>query len=240
MDWVLFFVIVFFSFMMQGITGFAGTILAMPLCIEIMSYEVAKPILNIVGIFAGLYIVITDYKYIDFKQIRKIIAFMVIGTIIGLFIYRYKLINMDILYFAFICFVGYVGIKGLFFPNIKKKKNNNFLSVIVITFAGIINNIFNTGGPILVGYASNAMEDKRVFRATLAMVWVISNSTIVVTDVINNLITRQTLIMSLIGIPILILATFIGSKIYHHIKPAHFTKITYILLIAIAAFILIF
>lgn len=58
---VLFYVIIFLANIIQGITGFAGTILAMPFSIHLVGYAVAKPVLNVLGIIAGIYVVAGGY-----------------------------------------------------------------------------------------------------------------------------------------------------------------------------------
>ena len=50
MNTVLFYIIIFLTNVIQGITGFAGTILAMPPSLILVGYDVAKPILNVLGI----------------------------------------------------------------------------------------------------------------------------------------------------------------------------------------------
>lgn len=57
--------------MIQGITGFAGTILAMPPSLILVGYDVAKPILNVLGILAGVYVFVTQWKHVDWKQLKR-------------------------------------------------------------------------------------------------------------------------------------------------------------------------
>ncbi len=240
METILFFIVIFCAFFLQGITGFAGSILAMMPCIELVSYEVAKPIINIIGLFAGAYIVILDFKYIDFKQMKKITIFMLVGVVIGAVVYRYNLISINMLYFAFIFFVAYVGVTGLIFSKKEAKEYNKYSSILIPIFSGIIHVIFNTGGIVLVGYASTIIFDKKIFRATLSFIWVVINGTIIISDSINGLITQKVLIMSVISLPVLCAAMFVGNIVYKYIKPSYFKKLTYILLICIAAFVFIF
>ena len=47
MNTVLFYIIIFLTNVIQGITGFAGTILAMSPSLILVGYDVAKPILNV-------------------------------------------------------------------------------------------------------------------------------------------------------------------------------------------------
>lgn len=67
---VLFYVIIFLANIIQGITGFAGTILAMPFSIHLVGYAVAKPVLNVLGIIAGIYVVAGGYQKRKHKRIK--------------------------------------------------------------------------------------------------------------------------------------------------------------------------
>ena len=71
MNTVLFYIIIFLTNVIQGITGFAGTILAMPPSLILVGYDVAKPILNVLGILAGVYVFVTQWKHVDWKQLEK-------------------------------------------------------------------------------------------------------------------------------------------------------------------------
>ena len=51
---ILFLLVVFVSNVIQSITGFAGTVLAMPFSIMLEGYSVAKPILNVLGIVVSI------------------------------------------------------------------------------------------------------------------------------------------------------------------------------------------
>ena len=56
MNYIAFYIVIFLTNVIQGITGFAGTILAMPPGLMLVGYDVAKPILNLLGILAGIYV----------------------------------------------------------------------------------------------------------------------------------------------------------------------------------------
>lgn len=49
MNYILFLLVILLTNIIQGITGFAGTILAMPPGLMLVGYPVAKPVLNVLG-----------------------------------------------------------------------------------------------------------------------------------------------------------------------------------------------
>ena len=62
MNQILFFTVILLTNIIQGITGFAGTILAMPPSLMLVGYDIAKPILNVLAIFSGVYVFAGNYK----------------------------------------------------------------------------------------------------------------------------------------------------------------------------------
>lgn len=93
----LFLVVVFLANIMQIITGFAGTLLAMPASIMLIGADSAKAILNLIGLVLCLYIVISSYKDINKKQFFKMISIMLLGMYLGIFLYSF--ITLDSLLF---------------------------------------------------------------------------------------------------------------------------------------------
>ena len=53
MNYILFLLVILLTNIIQGITGFAGTILAMPPGLMLVGDPVAKPVLNVLGLLSG-------------------------------------------------------------------------------------------------------------------------------------------------------------------------------------------
>ena len=71
---ILFLLVVFFTNIIQGITGFAGTMLAMPPSVMLVGFDTAKPILNALGLLSGIYIVAANRKSVNKKEFLKKLA----------------------------------------------------------------------------------------------------------------------------------------------------------------------
>ncbi|MFI3174318.1 MAG: sulfite exporter TauE/SafE family protein [Bacillota bacterium] len=237
MNTILFFIVVFLSYTMQGITGFAGTILAMPFSISLMGYEIAKPVLNAVGFFSGLYIVVIHSSYVNWQEVKKMIFYMLQGIVLGLLVYHIQLVQVDFLYIILIVFIFYIGLKGLFIKGTNKEYSKTMTRILLI-FAGLIHSFFATGGPLVIGYMTNKTKDKDVFRATLSAVWMFLNGFILGSDIINGVFTTDLITLTAIVVPILFFSMWIGGKIYRYIDQALFMKITYIVLILIGIFMI--
>ena len=102
---VLFYVIIFLANIIQGITGFAGTILAMPFSIHLVGYAVAKPVLNVLGIIAGIYVVAGGYQKVNTEELKRVCLYMGIGIVAGIFLKQAFAGHERLLYVALGIFV---------------------------------------------------------------------------------------------------------------------------------------
>lgn len=227
MKTIIFLLIVFLSNIIQGITGFAGTVLAMPFTILLLGIDVAKPVLNIVTLVACLLIVFESYKAIQWKEFLKMTVIMLLGVLAGEYIYT--LFPVDILLVIYACFIIVIALKGIF---VKKSYNVPEIVLIgVIILAGIIHGMFLSGGPLLIIYAVKKLPQKDEFRATLSPVWVVLNTYLLAHQWSMGQLTPEVLKLSVYAIPVLILAIIIGKKLYDKMSQKTFMMLSYILLL---------
>ena len=80
---VLFLLVIFGANIMQGITGFAGTILAMSPSLLLVGYDIAKPVLNVLALISGAYVFLGNVKYVNWRGIWEIVVWMGAGLLGG-------------------------------------------------------------------------------------------------------------------------------------------------------------
>lgn len=229
---VLFYVIVLLTNIVQCITGFAGTVLAMPFSIMLVGYETAKPILNILGIVVSSVIVFSNYKKINKKEFLKITAVMAVCIFADYFIGKqflkyesvlYKTLGVTVIIFALINALK-------FYSKKEEKEMPKILMNIILVLSGLVHGIFVCGGPLLVTYASAKLKDKDEFRSTLSAVWVILNTMIMSEDISSGYFNKEVLTMLLISVVILIAAMKIGNVLCKKMSKNVFLQITYVLM----------
>ncbi|MCI9152509.1 sulfite exporter TauE/SafE family protein [Lachnospiraceae bacterium] len=223
----LFVLIVFLANVVEGITGFAGTMLAMPAAMLLIGVDEAKIILNIVAIFVSSNIAVRNYRDMDKKQAVKISLLMFFGMAAGLYLYR--MLPARILMSVYGGLLILAALRGLF-----KKKERSFPAgalICVVLLAGIIHGMFLSGGSLLVIYAVAVLKDKSVIRATLAPVWIVLNGSMLIQNIAEGAVTAE--ILRLTGwcvIPV-ITALYLGQILHKRMKQEFFVKLTYVLLI---------
>jgi hypothetical protein len=232
---MIFILLVFFSNIIQTLTGFAGTMLAMPGAMLLIGVENAKVVLNIMGLVASLYIGLKNWKSVHKKELIKITVLMFMGLLIGIQIFKVLQMNMLLTIYG-IMIVG-IALKNLFFKK-KLRIHEVFLTAILI-IAGIIHGMFISGGSLLVVYAAMRFKEKAEFRSTLAFVWVFLNSYLLMMQIGDGMVNSETLTLTAVSLIPLALAIYLGNILHHRIDQNAFMKITYVLLLASGMMLLV-
>lgn len=230
---ILFLAVVFLSNVIQCVTGFAGTVLAMPPSLMLVGYGTAKPILNVLGIGASVGVVATNYKSINKKEFLKITSVMLLGIIGGIFISGYFDRYAKTLYVALgITVILIAAVNTVrFFSKKERKAQPEAVSLLLLILSGLIHGVFVCGGPLLVTYASAKLRDTNEFRSTLSAVWIVLNSVILFSDIRAGFFHPDTVILLAVCIAVLFFAIFLGNRISKKLSRNAFLIVTYLLMI---------
>lgn len=235
MTYIVFFMVILLSNIIQGITGFAGTILAMPPSLMLVGYDVAKPVLNVLGLLSGIYVFAGHRKHVRWDELKKIVAVMAAGIMGGIFLKGFFAGREKVLYELLGVFVIILSVQGLWklrgegtaSPRKEKASPSQYL---LLALAGIVHGIFVSGGPLLIGYLTKRIRDKVSFRATISTVWVVLNTIIMLDDIRTGLWNPGLVKIQIISIPFLLAGMFVGSRLYARMSQRLFMLITYVLL----------
>lgn len=229
----LFLAVVLASNIIQCVTGFAGTVLAMPASIMLVGYETAKPILNVLGIAASVGVVALNRKSVNKKEFAKITLIMLLGIFVGVHISEDFERYADAMYLILGLLVIAIAIVNSvkFFSKKEEKAPPEALSLILLVLSGLVHGVFDCGGPLLVTYASANLKNSDEFRSTLSAVWIVLNSVILFSDVRAGYFGRQTLSLTMICLVVLVFSLFIGNLIGKKMSRNAFLILTYVLMI---------
>ena len=239
---ILFLLVVFLTNIIQGITGFAGTMLAMPPSVKLVGFDTAKPILNALGLLSGIYIVAANRKSVNKKEFLKIVAVMSLGMLAG-FALRSVLAGRErVMYIMLGAVVILTAVSGIYKTFLKKgggHSHGKAVSAVLLIAAGVTHGLFVCGGPLLVSYMTGKVGDKQEFRTTLSACWIVLNGIILTDDIRTELWNKNMILLLCISAVILFAAMFIGSLLCKKMSRGLFMKITYILLIVSGALLFI-
>ena len=112
-NYIVFFLVILLTNIIQGITGFAGTILAMPPSLMLVGYDTAKPVLNVLGLLSGIYVFAGHRKHVCWGELKKIVAVMAAGIVGGIFLKGFFAGRERALYALLGLFVVCLSLQGL-------------------------------------------------------------------------------------------------------------------------------
>ena len=251
MKLALFYIVILLANIIQGITGFAGTILAMPFSLKLVGMDIAVPVLNTLGLLSGIYVFAGNYRHVDKKELLRVAAVMIPTLLIGMWIRGRLAGSPRLLYVILGILTVAIGIAG-FVSTLGKKPAEtggkepqntcgmpdprkasparNAAQLALLAAAGLVHGMFVCGGPLLIGYLTERIKDKTVFRATISTVWIFLNGIMLLTQIAAGQWNLQLLKLQLISVPFLLAGMFAGSLLYKRMSQRVFMIITYILL----------
>lgn len=235
MEKYLFWGTFFFAYLINGITGFAGNIFAMPVGMATIGYQESIVVLNCTGFIASVLIAFTGIKHVVWKEWAKMCLIMAIFMAIGAWVNT--IAPLSILSKVYGVAVLVIAIRGLFFSK-EDKLLPDWLLYVILAIAGLIQGMFVSGGSFLAIYALQKIKDKEAFRATTTMTWVFLNGAYAFYGIQGGSLGGDGLLTLAVCIPLLILATWLGGLIQKRISQEQFVKFTYVLLTVIGCVLL--
>ena len=232
----LFMAAVFISNIVQALTGFAGVMLSIPPTILLYGPDMAKAVLNVICWLVCALLMFQNRKYINPKELLRIVVFMLVGMAIG--IHLYNVVNPHILVPLYGAIIVGVALKNLIFKQ-SASVLPNWIAIPVLLGAGIIHGMFASGGALLVVYLVATFRDKDSFRANVASVWTILNLVLMFNDYEKGLYNTEFFELLGLGVIPLVIAIYLGNKIHDMINQKMFNRVTYCLLLAAGSMILI-
>lgn len=224
---ILFVLIQMAANIIQAVTGFAGGPLAMPPSIALVGVNDAKAAITLILWIATTVVTVQNIKYINWKQLGIMLAFMIVGMLGGLWLFDVLPVNTLMLVYGII--VVLIGLKKLLLPSNKKMPVPwNYAALLM---AGVMQGMFTSGGPFLVLYAADAIKEKKEFRATVSTIWTVLNIYMIFKMFRGGMYTSYVCGLSAASILPVFLGIFIGNRINKKINQQAFLKLVYVLLI---------
>lgn len=225
---IIFLFVLFVANVIQAITGFAGTVLAMPPSMYLLGMDDAKVVLNVMALLSGLMIAVMSYHHMNKKELAKICVFMVVGMEISIQICKAVPSEKFLLVLYGIIIILIAGKNLLYHQEHTLPKG---VLLVVLLLAGVIHGMFVSGGALLVVYATQVLKDKEEFRATIAPVWVVLNSVLLASQVRQGALDNYNIRLILISVIPLFIATWVGKKLVKKVSQRTFLNLTYVLLL---------
>jgi uncharacterized membrane protein YfcA len=225
------------AFLIRGLTGFGSGLLMVPLLFLFLDTKLVVPTAASLAVLCGIFLISTFQTR---KWVRKdVLLMMILGVLVGMPVGTYVLASCrsSLLKCLFGVFLSGYALKMLFGGKGKDKDIKNYVGLIAGFLGGCLGGMFGTGGPPIVIYLNRKIKDKRTFRATLILYFLVANTWQFMTQCYAGLITREVLKFIAYLLPAFIIGNLVGSILHIKINQVLFNRIVALVLLTTGVFL---
>jgi len=222
---------VLIAFLIRGLTGFGSGLLAVPTLLLFLDRRLVVPTAASLAVLSGILLILT---FKTRKWVRKdLLLMMVGGAILGTPVGTYALASYtsSILERLFGLLISGYALRLLFWNKESNREIKNYVGLIAGFLGGCLGGMFATGGPPVIIYLNRKIEDKRAFRATLTLYFLIVNSWQYVTYLYAGLITGEVLGFTAWMLPFFAIGSMAGSFMHIKINKVLFDRVVALVLL---------
>ena len=233
-------IIVTIAFLIRGLTGFGSGLLMVPLLLLFLDIKLVVPIAVSLAVLCGILLISTFQTR---KWIRKdVLIMMIAGVVLGIPLGTYVLAayKSSWLKMLFGLFISGYALKMLFGDKGKgeRREAGNYAGLIAGFLGGCLGGMFGTGGPPVIIYLNRKINDKRVFRATLVLYFLVANTWQFATLCYARLVNMDVLRFNLYLLPAFVVGNLVGSVLHIKINQVLFNRIVALVLLITGIFLI--
>ena len=243
------------AFLIRGLTGFGSGLLMVPLLLLLLDLTgLAEPIKLVVPTAVSLAVLCGFFLLLTFqtrKWIRKdVLPMMMVGMVIGIILGTYVLASYksNLLKRLLGLFISGYALKMLFWNKPADRGTlqraptpfgkGDYVGLIAGFLGGCLGGMFGTGGPPIIIYLNSKVKDRRAFRATLILYFLVANTWQLATYCYARLINWEVLRFVLYLLPAFIIGNLVGSIMHIKINRVVFNRIVAVVLLITGVFLI--
>ena len=223
-------VIICIAAVLQSISGFGFSLLAMPLLSIFVDIQDAVVIATLCGIFTNAVHLRKDFQLVERSIARRISLSALIGMPLGVVVLSvFSATHMRAIIGAVIVVLVFLMMRNF----ILKTENTN-VDIVLGAFSGLLATSVSTNGPPLVFLLQSKQLDPWRLRATLAYVFTISGCASFIVLMIAGKGSIEAFQYAMLSLPAMYLGTVVGRKARLRVTQEAFKRLVYVLLLATA------
>jgi hypothetical protein len=216
------------AFATEGAIGFGGTVLCVSIGAQLLPLHVLLPAFVPLNLVLSAWLLGRGLPVVAWRMLAVDVAPPVaVGAAIGLA--AFHLPGQRWLILAFAVFV--IGLAALQLARPADGELGRGARLALLGLGGIAHGLFGTGGPMIVYVVRRQLPDKRAFRSTLAVLWLVLNTALLVNFASSHLYSRPVAETSVAVAVAIVPGLLIGDRIHHRLDPARFERAVWVLLL---------
>ena len=217
--------------LLRGYTGFGFAIAAVPLLSLALPPARVVPLAVVMQVLASVVDLRAASRITDWRSMVWLSPGMVAGTPLGLFLLTrlsatQARVTIGVLILCSVMLLG----RGVRLP----ARPANWMIGLVGVISGVMNGVAAMSGPPVVAYLMALPHSATVVRATSLVFFTFTAIVAIVPLAVAGLIDRETLLLSLLAWPVLLVGSQLGAKAFHHARPQYHRRIALTVLSGLA------
>ncbi len=237
-----FFIVLFIMHILESIAGFGSTSIGIPILALALDTETSVALLSAASLVLCLVVAVTQRKKIQIRELLIILAAVLPIMPVGYLLFAKLRLMEWALRLMMGTVVSFVAVREIWRRMVRKDSSDPPKWLIYSTFGigAVVQGMFSMGGALINVYVLTRIKDKGKFRATMTMVWLITNIISLMFRVfVLHSYTRTIWINVLYSIPLVFIAFFIGNKLHNKIPNEKFINFVYIVQLVSGIFSLV-
>lgn len=228
--------ILLISTIIRSTFGFGDALIAMPLLTLLLGIQTAAPLFACITTTIATLILLSSWRDIDFPSAWRLILATIAGIPFGILVLKFAPEKFVVQALGiFLLLFGLYRLTGAKLPSLK---NRNWAYPFGF-IGGIFGSAYNINGPPVVIYGSMCSWEPEKFRATLQSYFQPTGLVILISHFFSGLWTGQVLQLYLFNLPIILVATWIGTKISQLIPTERFEKFLFVAFLLLGLLLLL-
>jgi uncharacterized protein len=225
--------VVFIAYVVRGMSGFGTSLVAIPLLVFLMPIHAAVPMMTLLGLCVTIMLGIRDRSHVRWDELWRLLPPTLVGVFAGISLFSvldprfmHKLLGGFITTYA-------VYMIAAQYVRTQFSKCSSLWAYPTSFASSFVDSMFGGGGgPLVVIYMHRRGYGPVVFRATLAVLWLVELVVRVGGYSVGGYYNRTVLLMSLVFLPVMFLGFRVGETISRRMSQQNFTRLIAVVLLA--------
>ena len=218
----------FLAGLIQGMTSFGFSMVAIPLLSFFLDMKVIVPMLVLYSLVINTIILMNLRRHLKPRQLVLLIISAIATTPLG--VYILLLVSSEVLIFVASLLIITMALSS-YFGFRMTMKNDRMSYVVAGSISGILNGSVSLSGPPIILFMAQKGYTKQQFRANLTFYFWVLNIVTIVMMVYKDVINSEVMTLSLTYLPMLVAGVVAGVFLGNRIDEELFRKGVVVLLI---------
>lgn len=227
--WIL--LVMFLATLVQCTFGFGNALFAMPILAFFVPLPFATPLVAMTSMTVTVFIVLLDWRHVQFGAAARLVAGAVLGIPLGLWLLTRADARLVKGVLAFV--IGSFAAYSLSGPRRFHLESDRW-GFGVGSIAGILGGAYNTHGPPLVIFGFLRNWSAKQFRATLQGYFLLAGTLVLMGHAANGLWTEAVVKHYAMSLPLTALAFLLGNFLSRRLSQERFQRLIHVALLVIA------